>query len=465
MLHISQKLCWLITVACALTPGGKLIAAENAQPFRINLVDRANGWPVPLIVLTTTHGVRFVSDNAGVIAFDLPELMGQPVWLELAADGYELKRDGFGYQGFRVIPRRGDSVTIELSRTNLAKRLGRLTGGGLFAESQKCGDSTEWRESGVLGCDSVQTAMHQGRMFWAWGDTTLARYPLGIFHMTGATTSPAPLRQFEPPLKLIYNYFVDDQETPRAIAKLPGDGPTWLSGLVSLPDAQGRALLGASYSKIKPPLEAYEIGLCVWNESLQAFQAEKVVWRKTAAAPQPPATPQGHAVRWLDDAGHAWMLFGDPFPSMRCRATWEAWRDPASWESLSPQPLVAVHGSTQMIEPHRGSITWQEHRQKWITIFCELNGEPSPLGEIWYAEADSPHGPWRDAVKVVSHAEYTFYNPRLHPELPPQKAEFLLFEATYTKTFSPAKVATPRYDYNQIMYRLDFADLPITPAG
>ena len=47
-----------------------------AEPCRIEVVEKGSGWPVPLVELRTTHQVRFVTDNAGVIAFDLPELMG-----------------------------------------------------------------------------------------------------------------------------------------------------------------------------------------------------------------------------------------------------------------------------------------------------------------------------------------------------------------------------------------------------
>jgi hypothetical protein len=32
---------------------------------------------MPLVELRTTNQVRFVTDNAGVVAFDLPELMGR----------------------------------------------------------------------------------------------------------------------------------------------------------------------------------------------------------------------------------------------------------------------------------------------------------------------------------------------------------------------------------------------------
>jgi len=91
-------------------------------------------------------------------------------------------------------------------------------------------------------------------------------------------------------------------------------------------------------------------------------------------------------------------------------------------------------------------------------VFTQLNGKASALGEIWYAEADHPTGPWGPAVPVVTHAHYTFYNPRLHPEFTPTNSAVLLFEATYTKQFSKTTEATPRHDYNQILYRLDLDD-------
>jgi hypothetical protein len=34
----------------------------------------------------------------------------------------------------------------------------------------------------------------------------------------------------------------------------------------------------------------------------------------------------------------------------------------------------------------------------------------------------------------------------------------IYFEGTYNELISGAKQATPRYDYNQIMYRLDLDD-------
>ncbi|MFO1501096.1 MAG: hypothetical protein U1G07_22350 [Verrucomicrobiota bacterium] len=85
-------------------------------------------------------------------------------------------------------------------------------------------------------------------------------------------------------------------------------------------------------------------------------------------------------------------------------------------------------------------------------------GKPSAFGELWYAEAESPLGPWGKAVKVLSHENYTFYNPRLHPGLMKAASSILLFEGTYTDQFSGAKQPTARYDYNQVLYRLDLDD-------
>jgi hypothetical protein len=179
-----------------------------------------------------------------------------------------------------------------------------------------------------------------------------------------------------------------------------------------------------------------------------------------------PAAPRGHPVKFTDQSDKQWVLFGDPFPTLRCAATYEAWQDPAKWETLKPQESLAVAGGTngERVAPHSGSIAWNEYRQRWVTVFMESFGKPSAFGELWYAEADSPLGPWGPAVKVLSHANYTFYNPRLHPEFTPAGSPILLFEGTYTQTFADRPPATPRYDYNQILYRLDLDDPKLAPA-
>jgi hypothetical protein len=425
---------------------------------RIQVVEEDSGWPVPLVELRTTHNVRFVSDNAGNIAFDLPELMGVETWFFVKGHGYEVPADGFGYRGVRLTPKPGANLTVKVRRRLPAKRLGRLTGGGLFGESERLGLETNQRESGVLGCDSVQTAVHRNRLHWFWGDTTLARYPLGIFHMTGATTELRPLQKFEPPIRLRYDYVVNDSGVPREVGKLPGSGPTWINGTVSLPDGDGNQRLVGSYAKIKPPLAEYETGLCVWDDQASRFKRHRVLWKKTSQQTKSPPRPTGHPVFFTDSNGKRWVLFGDPFPQLKCAAEFEAWSSPERWERLVPQATVPVRGRDESIRPHRGCIAWNDYREKWVAVFTEHHGSPSLLGEIWYAEAEQPFGPWGPAVKVVTHNNYTFYNPCLHPEMTADGSPVLLFEGTYTKQFSGNDQPTPRYDYNQVLYRLDLDD-------
>jgi hypothetical protein len=433
-------------------------APWGAEPCRIEVVEKGTGWPVPLVELRTLHQVRFVTDNAGVIAFDLPELMGREVWFDVVGQGYEVPKDGFGFRGVRLTPQPGQTRKVEVGRTIIARRLGRITGGGLFAESQKLGRELDWRDPGILGCDSVQNAVHRGKLFWAWGDTTLPGYPLGIFHMTSATTAIRPLAAFEPPLRLKLDYVTDAQGRPRGVAKMPGSGPTWVSGYVSLPDKGGTPRLVGTYVKIEPPMEAYECGLCVWNDRTAQFELLRVVWSKSDARPKPPPVPDGQPAFWNDPQGKAWVLFGAALPTLRCPATFEAWQDSSTWEVLKPQETLPGAGDGKPVKPHSGSIAFQPWRRRWVAVFMEAFGKPSAFGELWYAEADAPTGPWGKAVKILSHDNYTFYNPRIHPEFTAPGLPMLIFEGTYTAQFADRPRPTPRYDYNQVLYRLDLDD-------
>src|SRR5882724_2288316 len=306
------------TLACS-----PLVAAGIGPPggaCRIHVVEKGTDWPVPLVELRTTHNVRFVTDNAGVVAFDLPELMGRETWFDVIGHGYEVPKDAFSSRGVRLKPEPGKTLKVEVNRTIIAKRLGRLTGGGLFAESQKLGRDLDWPESGILGCDSVQNAVHRGKLFWAWGDTVIPNYPLGIFDMATATTAVQPLGSFEPPLRLKFDYFTEGKGTPRGVAKMPGSGPTWVSGYVSLPDNTGTPRLVGTYIKVRPVLEAYECGLCVWNDKTSNFESHRVPWTKSDAVPKQPPVPDGHPAFWKDPQGREWVLFGNPLPKLRCPA-------------------------------------------------------------------------------------------------------------------------------------------------
>jgi hypothetical protein len=234
---------------------------------------------------------------------------------------------------------------------------------------------------------------------------------------------------------------------------------------VSLPDREGNHRLVASYVKIKGTLTAYECGLCVWNDKAEKFEPHKKLWTKTDESPDRPLAPEGHPVFWKDESGAEWVLFGNPFPKIKCLATFSAWEDPTNWQLIETQATILSADGRQSVTPHAGSIAWNAFRKRWVAVFTQIGGKPSYLGEIWYAEADAPTGPWEDAVKVVTHNNYTFYNPRLHPELTPADSPVLLFEGTYSATFADHAVPTPRYDYNQILYRLDLDNPGLIPVS
>jgi hypothetical protein len=216
--------------------------------------------------------------------------------------------------------------------------------------------------------------------------------------------------------------------------------------------------------KIRSHLEIYEWGLCEWNEKTEGFEKSRTVWTKSAESPKAPPVPEGHPTIWEDDHGAQWALFGNPLPKLRCPATYEAWQDASRWESLMPQQALTAAAGAREVKPHSGSIAWNAFRQRWVTVFMESYGKPSVFGELWYAEAMAPTGPWGPAVKVLSHENYTFYNPRLHPEFTSNESPVLIFEGTYTQEFANRPEPTPRYDYNQMLYRLDLDDRALRPA-
>src|SRR5262249_34237614 len=83
---------------------------------------------------------------------------------------------------------------------------------------------------------------------------------------------------------------------------------------------------------------------------------------------------------------------------------------------------------------HAGSVSWNAYRGRWILIAVETYGR-SFLGEVWYAEADTPIGPWVYARRVVTHKKYSFYNPMQHPYFAKQNGRVVFFEGTYANTY------------------------------
>src|SRR5690606_34482265 len=102
---------------------------------------------------------------------------------------------------------------------------------------------------------------------------------------------------------------------------------------------------------------------CVWNDQRNQFEHVQTIWTKSEATPQRPPMPSGHPAIIDGDDGRKLVLFGDPLPTLRCPATFEAWQDPSAWEPLTPQQSVLSADDGTEIKPHSGSIAWNPFRQ------------------------------------------------------------------------------------------------------
>lgn len=111
---------------------------------------------------------------------------------------------------------------------------------------------------------------------------------------------------------------------------------------------------------------------------------------------------------------------------------------------------LSTGAALTLIQTHS---VWSPYRRRFLRQAQELGA----WGELYHAEADTPMGPWVYAEKVITHDAYTFYNPAPHPEFIEGGGRYAFFEGTYT-TFLQTTEPTPRYDYNQILYRLDLED-------
>ncbi len=125
-------------------------------------------------------------------------------------------------------------------------------------------------------------------------------------------------------------------------------------------------------------------------------------------------------------------------------------------------PADAAH-PTERVRLHSGTVRWNPYRKRWVMIAGQIGGT-SLLGEVWYAEAEQPTGPFAKAVKVVTHDKQSFYNVCHHAFLDREGGRAIHFEGTYTHTFSGNADKTPRYEYNQILYRLDLDAAALRPA-
>lgn len=144
------------------------VAAGNTW-FGVQVLDEATGRGIPLVELETVNHLLFVTDSNGWAAISEPGLMGNEVFFHIRSHGYTLPKDGFGYTGARLRVTPGGRAMVKMKRVNIAERLCRLTGAGIYADSLLLGEqrAVPLRDpalsGGVLGQDSALALLYRGK--------------------------------------------------------------------------------------------------------------------------------------------------------------------------------------------------------------------------------------------------------------------------------------------------------------
>jgi len=496
---------------CLLAPAPRLHAAP-ADYFQITVVDAGTGRGVPLVELKTVSAERFYTDSNGVVAVNEPDLMGQTVWFGVKSHGYEYPADGFGSRGVALGVKAGGAARIKLPRVNIAERLYRITGAGIYRDTVLLGQGAPIKrpllDGLVTGQDTVMATPYQGKLFWFYGDTNRPGHPLGQFATSGATSLLPGKGGLDPGKGIDLTYWTDAAGFSRPMLPLPGfGGPVWVGGVFTLKDAAGKQSLYTHFTHLDHDGKAAESGLALFGDAGAVFAP---VCRYPLDAPLFPDGQPFHAavngqeylycqskslsacplVRVRADAAHV----TDPraFEAFTCLAPgareagadtpldrgaggrllygWKADTAALGFDAqqaliksgkMKPEEVLAPLRDVETDAPihsHGGSVFWNPYRQRWVMISGQADGTSSYLGELWFAEADTPVGPWVYARKIITHDHYTFYNPAQHPFFDQEGGRLIYFEGTYTDTYSGTTDITPRYNYNQIMYRLALDD-------
>jgi hypothetical protein len=253
-------------------------AGKASLPFfRITVVDEETSRGIPCVQLKTTNNAEYWTDSAGVVAFYEPDLMDQDVFFEARTHGYRMPRgEGefhFGGVALRTTP--GGRATIALRRFNIAQRLYRMTGAGIYRDSVLLGDAVplveEQGKVPPMGQDGSDMALFNNRYYWFWGDTLVARFPLGVFRSVGATSELVSNGGLDPDRGVALAYLRDEGDQIRGVINLPGK-MYWYTLPRVARDRKGREHLMSDYVQIEGYMQVVERGLLEFDAKTDRFE-------------------------------------------------------------------------------------------------------------------------------------------------------------------------------------------------
>lgn len=449
-------------------------------PFVIHIVDTHTGRGVPLVELRAPNHRSWYTDSNGIAAITDPWLFGQDVFFEIHGHGYTFEERFFEVPGTKLHVQPGRRAELRIRRENIAERLYRVTGAGIYADSVLAAVPVPIKNpllnGKVMGQDTVIAIPYRGRLYWFWGDTFGPAN--GNFNVAGATSQVWGSGGLDPDKGVDLTYFVDASGFAKEMLPIERPGTVWLEGLMTVRDPPGRERLVATYTRQGKLGAADERGVAVFDDRANVFHVLAQL-RSTRGH------RSSHPVR-VQEGGRAWWYL---YPSYRVPDDWSAIQNARSYESYmcdkadgtlrcawkAGAEFVDASAERKLIEEGKlspdaaafpfldaetglptnieiGSIAWNAYRKKWIMI-------AGAWGDVYYSEASAPHGPWRCAKRIVGHDKYNFYNLVHHPFFDKDDGRVIYFEGTYTDAFMTGARTTPLYQYNQIMYKLALDDV------
>lgn len=483
-------------------------------PFRITVVDEQTGRGVPAVMLRTTNQVPYWTDNAGVVAFLEPDLMGQRVYFEVGSHGYAAPELGGGWgHGVILEAKPGGSAVVKLRRENIAQRLYRFTGSGLYRDSLLLGDkppvSPEPGVPPVMGQDGGDGIVYRDRLYWFWGDTVVPGFFLGVYRGVGAVSDLPGKGGLSPDTGIALRYFRQPAGELKPIVNMPG-ACYWYSLPRVCKDAKGADHLVADYAEIKAAsMTVLDRGVMRWDDAAEQFEL-------IAHHPK-----DGPGLMGREGSSHFRHAAGGkerfyqaaPYPCVRWPTDFEAQADPARREGFTClKPGSRFDGSAEQLDrdaagrlrwgwkrdtsavaeaemaklikskamtdeerwyavkdvetgapvlSHHGSIFWNPYRGRWVCIRLQ-NWGATLVGEAWCLEGDTPLGPWVYAQKIITHAwkdhAASFYMTAQLPFFDQDNGRTIYVKGSFTADFGDVKNPPPRHVYNLLLYKLELDD-------
>ncbi len=477
-----------------------------SERFLVRVFDPATDRGVPLVELQSPHST-YVSDSNGLISLDPksdPALFSETVFFTVFGHGYQLV-DPQGLGGVYLSPSADGYAEIEVEQRSdqVAHRIYRITGAGIYRDSVLADISTPLvnptLQARISGTDWAHSTIYRDNVYRITADT-LSIDGAQNFRVTGGYSPLPESGGMDPDLGVEPTYILDDN---KGFTKKLAHEPTmpnpegyknllvWTDGLWTVPESGEQ--MYASYRMIAPLYTVAERGIMhfrhVWSdfEKSLVFTDEHLIqpyghsyywWHdgseyiyyyntvripRNAASVLDPSTYQAFtalqqdstSVLARDDQGNLIYSWKTNTPLITQEMI-DAGLDVASYESILGHFRDPDSGFEPQIHEN-GSTAWNHYRNRFVRILSEVWSSTSLIGENWIAEGDTPFGPWVYAKKIVTHDDYSFYNPRHHYFLDQEGGREIFFEATYANFYTSSE-KTPGYDYNQIMYKLELDD-------